>query len=146
MDHHFNPRFYLAHWAGGDRCVCEMRLIRGKVISKRKFPKNTGYLKDLYRIDGVSDDIAHNLETRFFTPLDTKAARVMGKLLAGAPPQLGLKDRVNWARFLLSLIYRNREGVKLIKDHMADLVRATIAASEADWVRLRKPDETRSLT
>jgi Protein of unknown function (DUF4238) len=94
---------------------------------------------------GVSDDIAQNLETQFFSALDGRAARVMRKLLAvGA--QLTLDDRAHWARFLLSLLYRNREGVKLIKDHMADLVRATLVALEDDWAKRRKLDETRSLT
>lgn len=70
---------------------------------------------------------------------------MMRKLLAvGA--QLTLDDRAHWARFLLSLLYRNREGVKLIKDHMADLVRATLVALEDDWAKRRKLDETRSLT
>ncbi|PDT86900.1 hypothetical protein CO669_28480 [Bradyrhizobium sp. Y36] len=144
MDHHFNPRFYLGQWKGPDERVCELRLIRGKMVAKRKFPQNTGALKDLYRIDGVSDDIAQNLETQCFSPLDGRAAKVLRKLVAGVP-ELPLEDRASWARFLLSLLYRNREGVKLIKDHMADLVRATIAASEADWVKRRKPEETRSL-
>src|ERR1700751_6015943 len=145
MDHHFNPRFYLGRWARLDQRVCEMRLIRGKVVPKRKFPQNTGCLKDLYRIDGVSDDIAQNLETQFFSPLDGRASRVVQKLLAvGA--QLTLDDRAGWERFLLSLLYRNREGVKLIKDHMVDLVRSTMVALEADWAKRRKLDETRSLT
>jgi hypothetical protein len=145
MDHHFNPRFYLSEWAGDDRRVCEMRLIRGKVVAKRKFPQNTGYLKDLYRTDGVSDDIAQNLETQFFSPLDGKAARVMREMLAGAA-ELPLEDRADWTRFLLSLLFRNREGVTLIKDHMADLVRATVVALEDNWTQRRKPEETRSLT
>ena len=68
MDHHFNPRFYLGQWKGPDQRLCEVRLIKSKIVAKRKFPQNTGCLKDLYRIDGVSDDIAQNLETQFFSP------------------------------------------------------------------------------
>jgi hypothetical protein len=40
--HHFKPVFFLSRWVGRDGRLCEMRLINGKVVSKRKHPQNTG--------------------------------------------------------------------------------------------------------
>jgi hypothetical protein len=120
-----------------------MRLINGKVVPKRKYPQNTGCIKDLYRTDGVSEEISQNLETKFMAPLDTKAARALSKIAAGAP--LDIDERVAWARFLLSMIYRNRECVEFIKAHMAEVWREATAALEEDWATRRKPDEHRTL-
>ena len=76
-------------------------------------------------------------------PLDTKASRALEKLCARQV--LDQDERVAWTQFLLSLLFRNRETVGLIKTHMADICREAIRASESDWVRLRKPEETRPL-
>jgi Protein of unknown function (DUF4238) len=141
--HHYKPVFFLNRWTGRDGLVCEMRLINGKVLPKRKYPQNTGCIKDLYRTDGVPEEISQNLETKFMAPLDTKAARALNKISSGKP--LDIEERVAWARFLLSMLYRNRECVEFIKAHMADLWREATTALEADWILRRKPDEHRTL-
>lgn len=141
--HHFKPAFFLSQWAGRDGQVCEMRYINGKVVAKRKHPRNTGCLKDLYRTNGVPEANSQDLEVKFMTPLDTKAATALRKLLTGTP--LELADRVAWARFLLSMLYRNRECVEFIKSHMANLWREGTAALEEDWAKHRKPGEHQTL-
>ena len=141
--HHFKPVFFLSRWVGRDVRLCEMRLINRKVVSKRKHPQNTGCIKDLYRTDGVPEDASQNLETKFMAPLDTKAARSMRKIISAAP--LDIDERAAWARFLLSMIYRNRECVEFIKAHMAEVWREATAALEEDWAARRKPDERRTL-
>jgi hypothetical protein len=119
-----------------------MRLINGKVVPKRKHPRNTGCLKDLYRTNGVPEAISQDLEVNFMAPLDTKAAAALRKLLAGIALDLG--ERAAWARFLLSMLYRNRECVEFIKAHMAELWREATAALEEDWAKRRKPGEHRT--
>jgi hypothetical protein len=42
--HHANPRFYLSRWAGRDKQVCAMRLVRGEVKPRRYHPQNTGWI------------------------------------------------------------------------------------------------------
>jgi Protein of unknown function (DUF4238) len=120
-----------------------MRLINGKVVPKRKHPQNTGYIKDLYRTNGVPEAISQNLEMKLMGPLDTKAAAALRKLLAGTT--LDLPERVAWARFLLSMLYRNRECVEFLKAHMAELWREGTAALEDHWASRRKPGEHRTL-
>jgi hypothetical protein len=141
--HHFKPVFFLSRWVGRDLRLCEMRMINGKVVPKRKYPQNTGCIKDLYRTDGVPEEVSQNLETKFMAPLDTKAARALSKISSGA--SLDIDERVAWARFLLSMLYRNRECVEFIKAHMAEVWREATAALEQDWAARRKPDEHRTL-
>jgi hypothetical protein len=142
--HHASaPRFYLSRWAGRDKQVCAMRLIRGEVKSRRYHPQNTGWFQDLYRTRGVPEADSQNLETQFLAPLDSKASLALGKLVAGE--QLDDAERGEWTRYMLSLLFRTQESVTMIKSHMADICREAIIASEAEWARLRKPEENRSL-
>jgi len=143
-NHHYNPVFYLSQWVGDDARLCEMRYINGKVVSKRKHPQNTGRSKDLYRTGGVPEANSQDLEVKFMTPLDTKAAAALRKLLAG--DALDFEERVAWVRFLLSLIYRNPTVVQLIKAHMTTLVAEATAALEPDWAAQRGPNDTRTLS
>jgi len=141
--HHTNPRFYLSRWAGRDKEVCLMRVIGGDVKSKRYHPKQTGWVRDLYRTRGVPEAESQDLETKFLGPLDGKAALALDKLVGKEP--LSTEERRQWTRFLLSLLFRQREHVATIKSHMADICREALIASEDEWARLRKPEETRSL-
>lgn len=135
--HHYKPVFFLSRWVGRDGRLCEMKLIRGKLAAKRRHPEGTGYVKDLYRTDGVPEEISQVLETNFMSPLDNDAANALDKIASDQPLDAG--DRIAWARFMLSLLYRNREGVEFIKAHMADIRREATLALEPDWAALRGP-------
>jgi hypothetical protein len=66
--HHYVPVCYLKQWAmTDDRRLCEYKLIPGGygVKPRRTSPEGTGYQIDLYRIDGVPDNIAQDFEKRF---------------------------------------------------------------------------------
>src|ERR1700738_1388662 len=108
--HHFNPPSISANGWGMISNFCEMRLIRGDVKPRRRYPHLTGYVRDLYRTDGVPEVESQDLEIKFMTPLDTVAAAALQGLLSGDSPNL--PERVAWARFILSLIYRNPDAVK----------------------------------
>jgi hypothetical protein len=99
-------------WEGYGQ-VCEMRLINGKVVPKCKHPQNTGCIKDLYRTKGVPEAISQDLEIKFMGPLDTEAATALRKLISSTA--LDLSERTAWARFLLSLLYHNRECVDFLR-------------------------------
>ena len=119
-----------------------MRLIRGKVARRREFPWNTGWIWDLYRTAGVPEPMSQNLETKFMTPLDTKASRALVKLKS--QKVLTRADRIVWAQFLLSLLYRNRECVDLIKTHMAEIHSEATLAREPEWAAQRGPLDERT--
>jgi Protein of unknown function (DUF4238) len=142
-NHHFKPVFFLSRWLGKDQRLCETRFIRGKIARRREFPQNTGCVKDLYRTDGVPLEKSQDLETGFMTSLDTKAALALNKY--ASQTELRPDERAAWAKFLLSLLYRNPDCVRFLKTHMADLVRKATATLEAHWATHRMPDEHRSL-
>ncbi len=133
--HHYKPVFFLSRWAGKDGQLCEMKLIKDKVVPRRRHPAGTGYVKDLYRTDGVPEEISQVLETNFMSPLDNDAANGLDKIASDQP--LDADERIAWARFMLSLLYRNREGVEFIKAHMADIQREATLALEPDWAAQR---------
>jgi hypothetical protein len=106
-------------------------------VAKRPYPDGTGYVKDLYRTDRVPEDISQDLEIKFMSPLDNDAAKARDKIALDQPPDAD--ERMAWARFMLSLLYRNREGVEFIKGHMADIRREATLALEPDWAAQRGP-------
>jgi hypothetical protein len=73
--HHYVPACYLKQWANNshDRRLCEHKLIPGGygVNPRRTSPNGTGYQIDLYRVDGVPDDVAQDLEKRYMHLVDT---------------------------------------------------------------------------
>lgn len=116
--HHYIPAFYLRQWAGTDKHVCEYRKVyRGKVVTRRCVPESTGYEKDLYRVDAPSDVISPEIESTFMKTIDNKANLALQELLQG-DDLADQQKRADWTRFLLSLRFRNPEGVKLIKSQM----------------------------
>jgi hypothetical protein len=116
-----------------------MKLINGKLVARRRHPVGTGYVKDLYRTDGVPEEISQDLEIHFMSPLDNDAANALDKIASDQALDAG--DRIAWARFMLSLLYRNREGVEFIKAHMADIRRAATLALGPDWAARRGPGD-----
>jgi uncharacterized protein DUF4238 len=135
--HHYKPVFFLSRWAGEDGMLCEMKLINGKLVAKRRHPNGTGHVKDLYRTEGVPEERSQDLESNFMSPLDNDAAVALNKI--ARDQTLDPEDRIAWARFMLSLLYRNRENVEFIKEHMARLRKEATAALEAEWAARRGP-------
>lgn len=137
--HHYKPVFFLSRWTGHDGQLCEMKLINGKLIPRRRHPSGTGYIKDLYRTDGVPEERSQDLEVGFMSPLDKDAADALTKIASDLP--LEASDRVTWAQFMLSLLYRNRECVEIIKAHTAELWEEATRALEAEWAARRGPHD-----
>jgi hypothetical protein len=141
MKHHTSPAFYLSPWGSP---LCEMRLIRGRIACKSRYPAGTGYHVDLYKAEGVPEENAHDLEIKFMSPLDNDASLAVQMLLQGREPREP-RYRQGWAMFVLSLLYRHKESVLMLKGHMAELWREATAKLEPMWAAERGPGDTRSL-
>jgi len=141
MKHHTSPAFYLSPWGAP---LCEMRLIRGKIVCTPRYPAGTGYHVDIYKAEGVPEENAHDLEIKFMSPLDNDAATAVQMMLAGREPREA-RDRQAWAMFVLSLLYRHKESVSMLKGHMAELWQEATAKLKPQWAAERKPGDTRSL-
>jgi len=141
--HHYAPVCYLKQWSNtDDRRVCEHKLIPGQGVKPRRTsPKGTGYEIDLYRVEGVPDDIAQDFEKRFMHLVDTDASRALEKIVAGEtdnwPPAL----RSAWARFIMSLLFRNPEAVAEIRGHIVNMWAEGIKALQEDYAARRRPGD-----
>jgi uncharacterized protein DUF4238 len=140
--HHYKPVFFLSRWARKDGRLCEMKLINGKLVPKLRHPGGTGYVKDLYRTDGVAEDISQDLEIKFMSPLDNGAAKARDKIVLDQP--LDFDERMAWSRFLLSLLYRNPQCMEFIKAHMVEMWDEGTRALEADWAAQRGPNDEKT--
>jgi len=139
--HHFNPAFSLKPWAGKDGNVCQMRKIGPNVHARRAHPNATGFMKDLYRIDGVDDEQSQHLEVSFFKPLDTDAEKALQKILSGDRSEWDGPQRSAWTRYILSLIYRVPTRVAVLKEHIAEMWKEGVQALEAHYLNRRLPTD-----
>jgi hypothetical protein len=136
--HHYIPVFYLKQWRGPDRRLCEYKRVVGKIVTRRTFPDGTGYERDLYRIDGLPEALAHEVESKFMHFVDTEANYALQKIIAGDPTPWDARMRSAWVRFILSLRFRNPEAVTVIKQQMLDVWKAGVDYLRNNYPRLRR--------
>jgi len=139
--HHYVPVFYLKQWAGADRRLCEYKRVPGKILTRRTFPDGTGYEKDLYRVDGLPEPLAQEVESKFMHMVDTNAKRALDKIISGDESRWEEKPRSAWTRFILSLRFRNPEVVHDLKRHMLEVWKAGVDHLQANYHALRLPSD-----
>jgi hypothetical protein len=139
--HHYNPAFYLRQWAGPDGQLCEFKKIYGKLVAQPKHPNATGFMRDLYRTDGVPEEYAQHVEKNFMSPLDSGAADALVKILSGERAPWTEDERTAWTTFILSLLFRNPENVNVIKEHITTMWQEGMKALQADYAARRRPDD-----
>jgi Protein of unknown function (DUF4238) len=145
--HHYVPVCYLKQWANtDDRRLCEHKLIPGGygVKPRRTSPDGSGYQLDLYRIEGVPDDIAQDFEKRFMHLVDTDGSRALERIIAGETDNWPGSLRSGWTRFILSLLFRNPEVVTTIKNHIVEMWDEGIKALQADYAARRRAGDPES--
>ena len=139
--HHFVPAFHISSWCDANGEVCQMRMINGKVVPKRKTPGATGFEEQLYRTEGMGPDKEQHLELNFFKPLDSLAARALQDMLTGQPMRWSSEIRSAWTKYLLSLRYRNPETVKDLREHMANVWATGRQSIKDDYLNRRLPTD-----
>jgi hypothetical protein len=135
--HHYIPVFYLKQWRGTDGRLCEYKRIAGRTVARRTFPDGTGYLKDLYKVEGLPDPIAQAVEQKFMHLVDTEANYALQKLLRGDATPWDSRARSAWTRFILSLRFRNPEAVFIIKTQMVALWQAILENMRRNYDTVR---------
>jgi hypothetical protein len=70
--------------------------------------------------------------------VDTDASRALEKIIAGETDNWSGTLRSGWARFILSLLFRNPEAVATIKGHILDMWTEGIKALQADYATRRR--------
>jgi hypothetical protein len=139
--HHYIPVFYLRQWTRNG-VLCAMRKVHGgKVIAQLKAPNGTGYLKDLYKIEGVPQDVAQHMELKFMSMVDGDASKALTLLKNGVTDAWPVRERDGWVRFILSLLFRNPESVNVIKLHFRAVWEEGIATLRAEYAGTRSPND-----
>jgi Protein of unknown function (DUF4238) len=139
--HHYIPVFYLRQWTRNG-FLCAMRKVHdGKIVAQLKAPNGTGYLKDLYKIEGVPSDVAQHMELKFMSLVDGDASKALTLLKNGVTEAWPVRERDGWVRFILSLLFRNPESVNVIKLHFRAVWEEGIATLRAEYYSTRSPSD-----
>jgi len=120
--HHYLPVFYLRQWSGADGRLCEFSCPYGAVKPRFTHPDGTGYMRGLYRIEGLPPETMNVIETQFLMPTDGSASDAMKALAAGKPFPKPVQMRHAWVRFILSLMLRYPEAIDGMKRRLRENV------------------------
>lgn len=127
--HHYLPVFYLKQWANREGKIIRYYRPRpnDKVVTHTISPKNTGYERGLYGLEGVAPEAGRNsIEKDFMSPVvDDPAARALEVLIQRGNSKLTPEHRQAWIRFVMSLHVRNPDQVahvvSMFKNHFRSL-------------------------
>lgn len=130
-NHHYIPRFLLAGWTGDDGRLVRYDMPRsGKLVQSRRYPSQTGFVRDLYRFPDEGSPREQWLEHQVFQRIDSAAALTLAKMLGPSPTELGQEERSNWIMLMRSLMHRTPENlarskaaVGRMEDHLMKEIR-----------------------
>jgi hypothetical protein len=137
--HHYIPKFYLKQWAIHENQLCEYSKHHHVVRTRQKYPDATGYLRGLNTFNALPPEIADFLEKRFFQKADDRAAKALKLIMNGAAIDGPTKSA--WSRFIMTLIYRTPEGMRLIRQRVTTIVPSSIDNLASKYDELRRPSD-----
>lgn len=88
------------------------RPIPDKIVVSSRFPSEVGWMKDLYRYPDADPSREQWLEQRVFQLIDSKAARVLSRMLQPTPVELNASELSHWAMLIRSLMHRTPENLR----------------------------------
>jgi uncharacterized protein DUF4238 len=119
--HHYIPVFYLKEWAAIDGRLIEFSRPYGNVVKPRHtHPDGTGYVRGLYRLPGLPDDLAEMIETKFFKRVDDYASYAHKKLMRKYMINWSPRMRTAWTYFIISTLIRSPKTVADTKLKLAE--------------------------
>lgn len=137
--HHYLPQFFMRRWADAEGSVTEYRRPREKLVRKRKYPGQTGYIIDLYANENKTDPVERQaLELTFMQQVDDGAADALAHIeeRCAKPSDPALRDA--WSRFLMSLMHRSPERVKYLTAKVKEYEDGTLNPNlQANYQALR---------
>ncbi len=145
VSHHFTPVFYLKSWAAADGRVTRYHRPYMDVVASPGAPKNTGNEDHLYTLHGVPQEQQAYLETAFFSPVDSRAAVVHRQLLTGKLNELTNEQRVDWARFMMSMQLRSPFSLGEVKRLADQNLRANLGMSDPEFDAIRKDGDPETI-
>jgi hypothetical protein len=108
VNHHYLPVFYLRQWCNSEGKVVRYYRPHKDVVHSSITPERTGYEPHLYSLEGYPPDQRQWVEKNYMGPVvDEPASRALRILLARNTPELTAETRIDWTRFLMSLLLRD---------------------------------------
>ena len=83
-----------------------------KLVCKPKAPKSTGGRDGLYFIPMAPPDQQNMMEDKFWKRIDQWGADGLALLWSNDPAAAAKMNKVGWTKFIMSLLFRNPNGVK----------------------------------
>jgi hypothetical protein len=141
LNHHYIPQFYLRPWLGDDHKLQEFRRgYKDRIQTGRYGTLVTGCEEDLYTVPGVTEETKHNIERYFMSFVDNAAVKARDMMLEDRIPQ-DPEIRHSWARFILSLVFRNPEELGKFKTDFKAKMLAPLPEIQAKYERIRQDDD-----
>ncbi|VVE33063.1 hypothetical protein PTE30175_03659 [Pandoraea terrae] len=145
--HHYLPKFYLCGWAGHDGQVVRYYRPHRDVVAAPIAPKNTGYERGLYGLDGYVSEAKNSIEKNFMAPVvDDPAARALNVLIERDNLKLTTELREAWTRFVMSLLVRSPTKVDQITKQAAEGLRQSLRANPEEYAAVRGANDPPTLT
>lgn len=145
MKHHYIPQFYLRPWLGPDHKLQEFRRgYQGRIQTGRYGTESTGFEKDLYVLPGASEETKQNIEKQFMSVVDNEAVTARNMMLSGVIPR-DPALRHSWARFVVSLIFRNPEELGKFKDDFRRRLLTPSPEFTARYEAAKAPDDPETM-
>lgn len=125
--HHYIPVFYTKRWAThADGKLCQFSRPYREIKPLRVHPEATGWVRNLYALEGFSPELAQQVEERFFAPVDSRAADALTLMERfGTSAKWTSELRTGWTRFIQSILIRMPEDIdklkKKWKSHMIEI-------------------------
>ncbi|MGO4440314.1 DUF4238 domain-containing protein [Rhizobium sp. RAF56] len=141
MKHHYIPQFYLRPWLGADYKLQEFRRGYGDRIQTGRYGTlSTGYAENLYTLPGVTEETKQNVERFFMSFVDNAAVKARDMMLEDRIPK-DPEIRHSWARFILSLVFRNPEELRKFKGDFSKRLLTPDTGFQARYEAYRSADD-----
>lgn len=149
MRHHYVPQFLLDPWAENnqDRKLEVFRLDLPNIPSSRYTPKYTGFDDNLYALtkEIVAGMEKQAIEKIFLMNVDNRGAIARSKLESEGLNSLSNEERVDWARFLMSLRIRQPEVVHNLQQEAEENLRRNLNENPEEYEQLATDGEPATL-
>ena len=143
--HHYNPAFYTNLWADQSGLVTAFTRPHDRVVAKRRHPNAIGFEPDLYTHYAVPEELSDYIEEQFFKPVDTAATVSRDQLIDTGPAALTEKQRVAWARFMMSMHLRCPFGLQEVAALANKTLRELLNRPDAEYDAARKQQDPDTL-
>lgn len=135
---HFVPASYFRPWCASDGRLVYFKWIGDRFLSDNANPKSIAKKPLLYNLHGAPKNKASIIETKFFTPLiDEPGALIHQILLVGSTTSLSLKERHQWARYLMALRVRTPEIIEKVRKLGSEGVRDSLRRNQDEYETIK---------